>query len=230
MRRLVIAAVVVAAVIAAVPGKTLEGKKEWVKAFALNQTEKGLEAISSYLDGSLQASQKKPVSATSEEVPEKTAGKLTIESRTARTNQVEKGILDEINRERLARGLKPLVWDDKVAELARLKSIEALETRVFSHKSPKYGYAGEMLSAFGVTFGLAGEVRGAYAGDSDVAAKAVSGWMNSPAHRAQILSGDFERVGVGVARASEIVMVQASRPEPDPTRWECNALLYTPAR
>lgn len=230
MRGLIVAAIVFAVAIVAMPGKTLEGKEQWVKGFALKQTEKGLKAISSYFEGSPQANPTKRVSTDSALVPEKSTGKPTIESRTPRTIQVEKGILEGINRERATNGLKPLVWDDQAAELARLKTIEALETRAFSHKSPRYGYADEMLLASGVKLGSAGEVEGGYSGDPDVAKKAVWGWMNSPPHRKQILSGNFERIGVGAARASEIVMVDAGGPEPDPTRWEYTALLYTPAK
>lgn len=230
MRALIVAAIVVAVAVAVVPGKTLEAKEEWAKGFALKQAEKGLEAISSYFEGPPQASPTKPVSTASPVAPQKASGKVTIESRTPRTNQVEKGTLEEINRERAARGLKPLVWDDKVAEMARLKSIEALETRVFSHKSPRYGYADDMLLAAGIQLGTASEVAGEYAGDSEMPKKAVGGWMNSPPHRRIILSEDFERIGIGVARASEIVMVDAGGPEPVPTRWMYNALLYTPAK
>lgn len=230
MRALIVAAIVVAVAVAVVPGKTLEAKEEWAKGFGLKQAKKGLEAISSYFEGPPQASPAKSMATASAPAPQKSSGKVTIESRTPRTNQVEKGILEEINRERVARGLKPLVWDDKVAELARLKSIEALETGLATHKSPKYGYANDMLLAAGIQLGTAGGVAGEYAGDSEMPKKAVGGWMNSPPHRKQILNEGFERIGIGAARASDVIMLNNGTSGPVPTRWEYNALLYTPAK
>jgi uncharacterized protein YkwD len=51
-----------------------------------------------------------------------------------------------------------------------------------------------MIKNFGLTYRSAGEnIAYGYRTPSDV----VTGWMNSPGHRANILNGSFKQIGVG---------------------------------
>ena len=68
----------------------------------------------------------------------------------------------------------------------------------FSHTSPTYGTPFQMIRAFGLTCRYAGEnIAMGYATPQAV----VEGWMNSSGHRANILSADYTRIGVGYVAA-----------------------------
>ena len=64
----------------------------------------------------------------------------------------------------------------------------------FSHTSPTYGSPFEMLSSFKVSYKSAGEN---IAGNSSNS-KAVTAWMNSSGHKANILNSSFNYTGIGV--------------------------------
>ena len=64
----------------------------------------------------------------------------------------------------------------------------------FDHTSPTYGTPFQMMRAFGLTYRSAGEnIAMGYRTPQAV----VTGWMNSPGHRANILNSSYKRIGVG---------------------------------
>jgi uncharacterized protein YkwD len=56
-----------------------------------------------------------------------------------------------------------------------------------------------MISAFGIWYSAAGEniAKGRLS-----ASAVVQGWMNSPGHRANILSNNYTQIGIGLATDS----------------------------
>jgi uncharacterized protein YkwD/uncharacterized membrane protein required for colicin V production len=109
----------------------------------------------------------------------------------------EARMLDLINGERASAGLKPLLADDSLREVARQHSLEMFELDYFSHTSPTGGSPFDRMHAGSVQFEVAGENL-AYAPNVDIAHR---GLMNSPGHRANILRQEFGRVGIGVIRS-----------------------------
>jgi uncharacterized protein YkwD len=109
----------------------------------------------------------------------------------------EQRMLDLVNAERANVGLKPLVADDRLRDVARQHSLEMFQGDYFSHTSPTAGSPFDRMHAAGITFVVAGENL-AYAPNVDVAHR---GLMNSPGHRANILRPEFGRVGIGVIRS-----------------------------
>ncbi|NMB40439.1 MAG: sporulation protein [Firmicutes bacterium] len=106
----------------------------------------------------------------------------------------EKEMLDLINEERAKMGLNELKIHEKLVELARLKSKDMIEKGYFAHQSPTYGSPFEMMQKAGITFGYAGEnLAGA-----PVVSRAHTSLMNSPGHRANILSSNFTHLGIGI--------------------------------
>lgn len=154
--------------------------------------------------------------------------KLVIHARDSKALNMEQAIFKAINEERKRRGLKPFVWDEKVAELARLKSIENFEIGKLTHQSPKYGWAVEMYEKFGIKFRKGSEVAaGRSVGDADPVEVALS-WFESPSHCA-VLTDNYERAGVGVAWTDKNVILHEDRSvSDDPTGWVFNVLVYTP--
>ncbi|CCO07965.1 CAP domain-containing protein [Desulforamulus hydrothermalis] len=106
----------------------------------------------------------------------------------------EQAMLNLINKERAAKGLKPLAMDAKLSQIARLKAQDMIDKNYFSHQSPTYGSPFDMMKNNGITYHYAGEN---LAGAPDVNT-AHTNLMDSPTHRANILSERYSKVGIGV--------------------------------
>ncbi|KJS13943.1 MAG: hypothetical protein VR67_02530 [Peptococcaceae bacterium BRH_c8a] len=109
-------------------------------------------------------------------------------------NADEQKMLSLVNSSRASAGLKPLQADLSLVKLARLKGQDMINKNYFSHTSPTYGSPFDMMKAAGVSYRYAGEN---LAGASTVNS-AHTNLMNSPGHRANILKGNFTKVGIGV--------------------------------
>ncbi|PHJ38896.1 serine protease [Desulforamulus profundi] len=106
----------------------------------------------------------------------------------------EQAMLNLINKERAAKGLKPLSMDSKLTQIARAKAKDMIDNNYFSHQSPTYGSPFDMMKNNGITYRYAGEN---LAGAPDVNT-AHTNLMNSSGHRANILSDKYTKVGIGV--------------------------------
>ncbi len=106
----------------------------------------------------------------------------------------EQQMLNLINQERAAAGLKPLAMDQSLVKMARLKSQDMIDKNYFSHTSPTYGSPFDMMKTYGVTYRYAGEN---LAGNQTVD-RAHTALMNSEGHRANILKAEFTHVGIGI--------------------------------
>lgn len=106
----------------------------------------------------------------------------------------EQMLLQLVNTERSARGLKPLTLDSTLSNVARIKSQDMVTKRYFSHNSPTYGSPFDMMKRFGITYRTAGEN---IAGNQSVQA-AHTALMNSPGHRANILNPQYTHLGIGI--------------------------------
>jgi uncharacterized protein YkwD len=105
----------------------------------------------------------------------------------------ENAMLDKVNDERTSRGLKPLVMDDKLRDLARNHSRDMFARGYFAHNNPDGKDPFMRMSELGIVFTIAGENL-ALAPNVDLA---HDGLMNSPGHRANILTAEFGKVGIG---------------------------------
>ncbi len=106
----------------------------------------------------------------------------------------EQKMLQLVNEERIRDGKKALVWDEKLAVVARAHSIDMFKRGYFSHQNPDGQSPFDRMAAAGITYQSAGENL-AYAANVTLA---HSGLMRSPGHRANILEEDFGKVGIGV--------------------------------
>ncbi|GAB6181534.1 hypothetical protein JCM14036_28530 [Desulfotomaculum defluvii] len=111
----------------------------------------------------------------------------------------EQAMLNLINKERVAAGLKPLAYDAKLTELARMKAQDMITNNYFSHTSPTYGSPFDMMKKYGVVYHYAGEN---LAGAADVNTAHVN-LMNSPGHKANILKAEYTKVGIGVVKGGK---------------------------
>ncbi len=109
----------------------------------------------------------------------------------------ETEVIRLINIERTNRGISALTTNWQLSRVARYKSQDMIDKNYFAHQSPTYGSPFDMMEAFGLRFSAAGE-NIAYGQRS--AREVVNAWMNSPGHRANILSRAFTQTGVGAAK------------------------------
>lgn len=118
---------------------------------------------------------------------------------TSSLNTDEKEVFDLINVQRTKNGLSALKVDSEVQNVARIKAQDMVDSNYFSHNSPIYGSPFEMLNKFKVSYKTAGEN---IAGNSSNSA-AVTAWMNSSGHKANILNSSFNYTGIGVVKSAK---------------------------
>lgn len=106
----------------------------------------------------------------------------------------EKNMIDLVNLERTSKGLKALVLDTNLRSIARAYSDDMFKRGYFSHYSKEGFSVADRLIQAGIDFLVVGENL-AYAPSIESAHK---GLMNSEGHRANILSTDYHKVGIGV--------------------------------
>lgn len=111
----------------------------------------------------------------------------------------EAEVIRLVNVERSKRGLQALAANWQLSRVARYKSQDMMNKNYFSHTSPTYGSPFDMMEAFGVRFSAGGEN---IAMGQRTPAEVVTAWMNSPGHRANILSPSYNQLGVGLATSA----------------------------
>lgn len=111
----------------------------------------------------------------------------------------EQQCLDLINQERAKNGLGALAPDMELMKVARTKANDMVQNNYFSHYSPTYGSPFDMMRQFGISFKSAAEN---IAGNSSVSG-AVTAWMNSSGHRANILNGTYNYTGIGIVKSGK---------------------------
>ena len=144
------------------------------------------------------------------------------------TSEKEKLAEEEIHRlvniERKKQGLSALSYDTKLAVVAKLHSVDMYERSYFEHDTPEgkdptdratsVGYQCQKRVGNLIYSGVAENIfmfEGAsisfWESPESIAIDAVSGWMDSPGHRENILTGMYDREGIGVKIGSFDVYV-----------------------
>lgn len=111
----------------------------------------------------------------------------------------ELGMIGLVNKERLSRGLNSLQFDSKLREVARLHSSDMFKRGYFAHVSPEGASVADRAEKVGVDYLIIGENL-AFAPSLELAHQ---GLMNSDGHRANILSPEFNKMGIGVMDGAE---------------------------
>src|SRR5271165_3160933 len=137
----------------------------------------------------------------------------------------EKQLVELINQERSREGLPPLATDDRLTQAARKHTELMVRHKVLSHRyddeeSLELRIAGENLRSDRQAENIALE--------TDVAG-AHANLMNSPPHRASILSSKYNTVGVGVLHNGDEVYVTQDFAHriPDYSDPQADAVLQT---
>ena len=125
------------------------------------------------------------------------SGNTTTSTSGLTTDELE--VFNLINEQRTKNGLSALKIDSEVQNVAKIKAQDMVNNNYFSHTSPTYGSPFDMLNSFKVSYKTAGEN---IAGNSSNSA-AVTAWMNSSGHKANILNSSFNYTGIGVVKGSK---------------------------
>lgn len=105
-------------------------------------------------------------------------------------------VIELVNTARADNGLPPFAKSDVLMQMADAYATRMADRNFCSHVDPDTGLtAFDRAIEYGYQYSLLGENIAA----GQTTPKAVmDGWMNSPGHRANILSADLTEIGVGV--------------------------------
>lgn len=106
----------------------------------------------------------------------------------------EKEMFAIVNQEREKKGLKALSFDILLRDVGRKHCSDMFKRGYFSHYTPEGLSPFDRIGQDGISYAYAGENL-AFAPNVNFA---MQGLMQSPGHRANILSANFGRVGIGV--------------------------------
>ena len=109
----------------------------------------------------------------------------------------EARMFELVNQERRRHGLRALVREGRIDEVARAHSLDMLGRGYFAHTTAEGRTPFQRLRDGGVPFTAAGENLAL----APTVALAHQGLMESPGHRANILRGEFGRIGIGAVAA-----------------------------
>ncbi|MEM6997618.1 MAG: CAP domain-containing protein [Patescibacteria group bacterium] len=98
------------------------------------------------------------------------------------------------NQERTGAGLDPYVLDSKLAAAAQAKAQHMLDNGYFAHTAPDGTEGWDFIASQGYEYSTAGEN---LASSNQNSQSVVTGWMNSPGHRANLLNTTYTEVGYG---------------------------------
>ena len=130
-------------------------------------------------------------------VPAQRAGSSGLETDELR-------ILSLINREREHSGLSSLVWNDRLADLARSYSQTMARDGLFDHIDRNGDSVVERARHLHVHgWSKIGENLFECESTNNFAGLAVRGWMHSPTHRDNILDPEWSDTGIGIAYARD---------------------------
>ncbi|RPI28892.1 MAG: CAP domain-containing protein [Acidobacteria bacterium] len=122
-----------------------------------------------------------------------------------RSREAEQLIFRATNEYRINHQLAPLVWDDRLADIAYGHSADMIERDFFDHVNPEgenglyrnvrlhrrfIGNTGENLSIL---------IGSPPFDPSEISSRTFEGWLRSPRHLANLMDRAFTHIGIGVA-------------------------------
>ncbi|MBC7981887.1 hypothetical protein H7X65_02310 [Candidatus Parcubacteria bacterium] len=134
-----------------------------------------------------------------------TTTKTSVKSYTSSTVEKPKvatakisidGIIYYTNIEREKAGLKPLAKNIKLNKSASAKTDDMFKNQYFEHTSPDGQTAADLVKQYDYKFQIVGENLALGIFDTDKSL--VQAWMNSPAHKANILNSKYTEIGAAV--------------------------------
>jgi uncharacterized protein YkwD len=123
------------------------------------------------------------------------AGLLMVAPAEARPSDTVVEVMSMINAQRLAHGCAPLQYDEKLAQAAERESRDMATKHFYSHTEPDGTTPGIRVKEAGYTYQMIGENIDV---NTDSPQDAVTAWLNSPGHLANILTCAFKQTWIAV--------------------------------
>ncbi|MBU9713425.1 CAP domain-containing protein [Evansella tamaricis] len=123
-------------------------------------------------------------------------------------SQFEDQVVNLVNQQRRRNGLQPLQHRADLKRVAHRKAEDMIKSNYFSHNSPNYGSPFDMIRTFGISYQAAAEN---IAKGQTTPEQVMNSWMNSSGHRANILNGNFDTIGVGFYRGAWVQLFIKAR-------------------
>lgn len=105
-------------------------------------------------------------------------------------------IIDDSNKARTQLNVGPLVTDNALMSAAQMKAEDMAKGHYFAHTAPDGTVPWDYFNKVGYVYDVAGENLAVSNQDS---ASIINGWLNSPAHRENLLSTKYSNMGIGMA-------------------------------
>jgi hypothetical protein len=116
-------------------------------------------------------------------------------------------LLIDTNQVRLGQGDQAIKLNDKLNQAAQAKANDMVTRDYWSHVTPDGKTPWQFIGQTGYQYQKAGEnLAYGFVSTNDI----ISGWMNSPAHRENLLDPSYQEVGFGVANSQDF---QGNGPE-----------------
>jgi len=115
----------------------------------------------------------------------------------------ETELISLINKERELAGVPPLVVDWEIARLARYKSEDMKNHRLFDHESLVYGNPAQLMERFHAPFS---QVSANIAMGQETPEEVINAWVSSDGHRANLLNPELTNAGVGLSQDEDGIL------------------------
>jgi uncharacterized protein YkwD len=144
-------------------------------------------------------SQARPTSTVTKQRATAPAATRTTQAPSGGSSSVAAEVLRLVNVERQKAGCGDLDRESRLEAAAQKHSELQAEKNSMSHQLPGEASMGDRVTAEGYRWrSVAENVAAGY----PTAAAVMTGWMNSPGHKANILNCGYEEIGVGLAKSS----------------------------
>lgn len=120
---------------------------------------------------------------------------VCVPARASSLSLQESTLYRLLSEDRAAYGLHALTLDPELCRMARIRCQDMLENNYCGHLSPTYGTVRDLLTRYGVAYQYATE----NVGRSRDVAHSNAAFLSSPAHRRNVLTTTYTRVGIGVS-------------------------------
>lgn len=126
------------------------------------------------------------------------SGKLVFDTVNSDSFLTHEGVLVNTNLNRTQNGLRPLLRNQRLDIVARLRLDDMFSGQYFEHISPSGDSASVEAGKIGYDYITIGEniALGNFKDDSEL----VNAWMDSPGHRANVLNSKFTDIGIAVGK------------------------------
>lgn len=140
-----------------------------------------------YSNGNKTRSKDEDESESSNKYKEKMPSEMSI-------SEIQEEMLEKINNERKKAGVSAVVLNNYLNEQAQIKAKDMYKLKSTSHYSENLGWITDQYLNANIAYENLGE--NLRFGLTNISG-AIKGWMNSPGHKANMLSKDYTDVGIG---------------------------------